>query len=96
MHRWIFALLVSASGAFAHSWYPFECCSEKDCFPVPARDVREVRGGWELSDGTVIRYDEARPSPDGQFHVCRHLNGQGALIRLYDKPACFWAPVNGS
>lgn len=88
--------LAFLSPALAHSWYPYECCSEKDCFPVEARDVREVRGGWELSDSTFIPYHEARPSPDGKFHVCRHSNGQGALIRLPEKPACFWAPVNGS
>lgn len=89
-------LLVFTSTALAHSWYPYECCSEKDCFPVPIRDVRVVPGGWNLSDGTHVKHDEARPSPDGQFHVCRSQEGKGALIRMYSKPACFWAPVVSS
>lgn len=80
MARILILLLALAGPALAHSWYPYECCSEKDCFPVEARDVREVRGGWELQDGTFIPYREARPSPDGKFHVCRHSNGQGALM----------------
>lgn len=94
--RAILALLALTGPAFAHSWYPFECCSEKDCFPVPVSDVRVVPGGWTLSDGTMIEHAEARPSPDGQFHVCRRQDGTGPLIRMHKKPACFWAPIEAS
>jgi hypothetical protein len=89
-------LLAFTSSALAHSWYPYECCSEKDCYPVAVQDVRVVPGGWNLSDGTHVKHHEARPSPDGKFHVCRMQEGKGELIRLYSKPACFWAPVVGS
>jgi hypothetical protein len=95
-YRSLAALALFTVPAFAHSWYPYECCSERDCFPVPVHDVRVVPGGWTLSDGTMVRQDEARPSPDGRFHVCRSQDGKGALIRMYSKPACFWAPVLGS
>lgn len=95
-YRSVFAFALLTVPAFAHSWYPYECCSERDCFPVPVHDVRVVPGGWTLSDGTMVRQDEARPSPDGRFHVCRSQDGKGALIRMYAKPACFWAPVMGS
>lgn len=91
-----FAVLCLAVPALAHSWYPYECCSERDCFPVPVKDVKVIKGGWMLHDGTVIEHAEARPSPDGRFHVCRHNDGKGGLIRLHEKPACFWAPIEGS
>lgn len=94
--RTLAMLVACSSTALAHSFYPYECCSERDCFPVPVQDVRVVPGGWTLSDGTKIRQDEARPSPDGQFHICRSQEGKGALIRMYSKPACFWAPVVGA
>jgi hypothetical protein len=89
-------VLALTSSAFAHSWYPFECCSERDCFPVAVEDVRVTPAGYTLTDDTVIAYSETRPSPDGKFHVCRRQDGKGALIRLHNKPACFWAPVVGS
>ncbi|CAN1565421.1 hypothetical protein MCEMSEM23_02899 [Rhabdaerophilaceae bacterium] len=90
------ALVIMIVPAFAHSWYPIECCSEKDCFPVPISDVKLIKGGWQLQDGTVVEHAEARPSPDGRFHVCRRQDGKGPLIRMNKAPACFWAPVMGS
>lgn len=99
---WVAAFVMMAIAltlcgeARAHSWYPWECCSERDCFPVEPNAVREVSGGWLLEDGTFVAYNEARPSPDGRFHVCRREDGKGALIRQKEKPACFWAPVGAS
>jgi hypothetical protein len=84
-----------ARPAFAHSWYPYECCSDRDCYAVPKERVRIVPGGWVI-DGFAVRHGEARPSPDGQFHICRSQDGKGDLIRPQDKPACVWAPVQGS
>jgi hypothetical protein len=96
MKRLVFAVLLTTGPAFAHSWYPFECCSERDCFPVATSDVKVIKGGWQLHDGTIIEHIEARPSPDGRFHVCRRDDGKGALIRMHRKPACFWAPIGAS
>ena len=84
------------SAALAHSWYPIECCSERDCFPVAISDVSIVPAGWKLADGTLVQHHEARPSPDGKFHICRSQDGKGALIRMHSKPACFLAQVMGS
>lgn len=92
----LLAAILIATGASAHSWYPLSCCSERDCFPVAAEAVEEVRGGWRLRDGTFIPYAKARPSPDGRFHLCRHQDGKGDLIRKADEPDCFWAPMGAS
>jgi hypothetical protein len=91
------ALVLALPGAaLAHSWYPYECCSDRDCFPVSVQDVRAIPGGWSLPDGTIVAHGEARASPDGNFHVCRRQDGTGPLIRLHKKPACFWAPMGSS
>jgi hypothetical protein len=90
-------LLASLPGlALAHSWYPYECCSDRDCFPVPVAEVRVTPAGYSLQDGTLVEYSEARPSPDDKFHICRRQDGKGALIRIHKKPACFWAPIGAS
>lgn len=87
--------LLLAGPALAHSWYPWECCSDRDCYVVPVERVRVVPGGWML-DGFFVSHGEARPSPDGLFHICRTQDGKGELIRPTQKPACAWAPVQGS
>lgn len=82
--------------ASAHSFYPLECCSDRDCYPVPVERVKTVPGGWLVEGGTFIAYGEARPSPDGRFHICRREDGKGGLITIPGKPACFWAPMGAS
>lgn len=89
-------LLAGCAGALAHSWYPAECCSERDCYPIEVHDVKAVTGGWLVERSTFITYAEARPSPDGKFHICRYQDGKGALIKMPGKPACFWAPMGAS
>lgn len=86
---------TGAGAARAHDWYPYECCSNRDCYPVPASRVQVVPGGW-IIDGIAVRHGEARPSPDGRFHICRHQDGKGDLIRPQGQPTCAWAPVEGS
>lgn len=99
------AALLSAwlSPARAHSFYPYECCSDRDCWPMGATpDAREpdpvaVSGGWRLFDGAIVPYAVVRPSPDGRFHVCRSGGAlDGALITPAGRPACLWVPPTGS
>lgn len=96
MKHWPFLLALLPGAALAHSWYPYECCSDRDCFPMPVSDVRITPAGYTLGDGTLVEYHEARPSPDGQFHICRRQDGKGPIIRMHKKPACFWAPIGAS
>ena len=62
--------LIIATAAFGHSWYPWECCSDNDCAPLPRETVSEVQGGWKLPDGRFVAYKQAKMSPDGDFHLC--------------------------
>jgi len=97
---WIVVLTLFVAGwvngAAAHSWYPHECCSDRDCYPVPVKQIDMVSGGWLVEGRDFIPYAQARPSPDGQFHICRYEDGKGGLISQPGKPACFWAPMGAS
>lgn len=77
--------------AAAHEWYPYSCCSDKDCRPVPPGAVRATPAGWlVVATGETIAFDKARFSPDGQFHVCSY----GGLPD--GKTICLFAPGMGS
>lgn len=78
--------LLFAMPVKAHEWYPYECCSDKDC-----REFVEDKGEWVTEEGKFYvlwdgrRYpkDKARMSPDGKFHGCERADK--TLI-------CFFAP----
>lgn len=86
----------------AHEWYPWECCAGHDCAALPAESVRTGPAGytviiapgghpqWGKDRPTALTltvpYRDAKPSPDGKFHIC--LNPQGALL-------CFFQTIGG-
>lgn len=53
----------------AHSWYPAECCSDKDCFPVECNKITETQYGLRYQD-KEIRKEQVKPSQDELCHVC--------------------------
>ena len=81
--------VLTASMAHAHSWYPAECCSERDCAPLPENQTpKPLDGGaWLLSTGEIVPREKARWSPDGLYHLCR-LPG-GTIV-------CIFIPPQGS
>lgn len=76
--------LALCTFAYAHSWYPIECCSENDChrMTVAAKERGDL---WVLPDGRVWPKKQARMSPDEDFHVCE----------IGQRIICFYAPVGG-
>jgi hypothetical protein len=86
--------------------YPWECCSGRDCTIIPASQVRATARGYEarlepgqhnfLTPATggrdyVIPYGQAKPSPDGDFHICiRPAYAQTPFGLI-----CFFAPPPG-
>jgi hypothetical protein len=73
-------LALGAIRANAHSWYPSECCSDKDCKPA-SRLVIDQQGDRLVFVGGqkiwVSKYHKARPSQDGQVHICyREVGGE--------------------
>lgn len=96
----IIGVLAICPGATAHEWYPLECCSDRDCWIAgeggAEPEPRAGPSGYVLHDGTLIPYHEARPSPDGRYHVCRHGGSLlGRIIRTDGRP-CLWVPQQGS
>jgi len=97
-----FGVVSFVWSAKAHSWYPVACCDTRDCHPASTGDADakepdpvRVPGGWRLHDGIVIADADAKPSPDGRFHVCRYGgHPRNAVIFTEGKP-CFWRPVPG-
>lgn len=89
------ALCIAITWAHGHSFYPYQCCSEMDCYPVsvPRDEIERREDGWFLKKERVtIPFSSARTSPDHQFHICRNDLGNGTLITPKGEPPCLWAP----
>ena len=85
--------LVLPTGAEAHSWYPWECCSDNDCAPITIAETPvEKDGGFYLIDGRHISYQEVKPSPDGAWHLCEQKWPANPRDR---KILCVYAPIGG-
>jgi hypothetical protein len=90
MRRLALVAAFVATPAFSHSFYPANCCSDKDCRPLtPAKGetYRETPDGLVLWDGRKIPYSVAKPSPDKDAHLCE--NTQKYVL-------CFFYPQGGA
>lgn len=79
----------STMPANAHSWYDGDCCSDRDCRPIPATEVREM--AWDrvldLISGQELRGAQVRQSQDGEWHICNVAGNRKA------RPLCVYRPV---
>ncbi len=69
----VLVLLLSAPRAsHAHSWYPYYCCSDRDCVRVDR--IEYVTNGMYMIAGElrvfVPEAMEKRPSQDADAHIC--------------------------
>ena len=86
-------VVATASEALAHdSWISRNalrnaagewCCGEGDCFVIPGSQIASTGTGYRLSNGEMVPYSEAQPSPDGAFWRCKRPDGSRR---------CFFAP----
>ena len=80
--------LANASG---HSWYPRECCSDKDCMPANFVSTDD-RGNMIIVVGDrriVVPADFAhRTSHDGQSHICFKVDDAD-----HPTPVCLFVPA---
>jgi hypothetical protein len=89
-------LLVAAAVAFsgpsnAHSWYPVQCCSDRDCFVVADGAVALTARGWLIkATGEIVPSAKTAFSPDGRFHRCSAGGATGAPT------LCLFVPRLGS
>jgi hypothetical protein len=99
---WLSLALMLAPGADparAHTWYPYDCCSDRDCWPMGLdADAKEpdptiVPGGYRTHDGHFIAESATRSSKDGRYHVCRSGGTlTGTVIAPSQRPACLFVP----
>jgi hypothetical protein len=59
------------------------CCGEGDCFVVPGNQVNVTPAGYRLVNGEIVPFNEAQPSPDGEYWRCKRPDGSRR---------CFFAP----
>ena len=79
-------------------FYDFECCSDRDCYPVDRSFIQWTPAGWLITDtGQVIPELDANGAPnpniriskDTQNHICRPSDnllgqrGSGTVICIY-------------
>jgi len=90
-------LMLGASQAVSHSWYPLECCSSSDCEMLSAKSLSRDDGAWLLPTGERIPFENARQSLDGEFHWCRYTNGpRDPIIKPTGKAPCLFVPEGGT
>jgi len=87
---WILASLAAP----VHSWYPGECCSQRDCELAIGTQRDEQRREWVMPNGERVRYEEARATPPGVqgIHWCRSTVTL-RIIRM-GRP-CVFVPESG-
>jgi hypothetical protein len=82
--------------AHAHSWYPAECCSGRDC--MLADDVTTDTGGRRIvvvGDQRIVIPIGFTPktSPDGRVHICfRAIDGE-LDNSTFLMPICLFVPT---
>ena len=88
-----FMLLVVGANACqraqAHSWYPIECCSGRDCAEAQIESIHVPTAGNSLPVTIVkTKFGTAvvppnfplRESKDGQIHACMYPTQEGTMM----------------
>ena len=84
-------LMLINGAAIAHSWYPHECCSDNDCYPVPCAElVLTPEGDIKWKGVLYFSRRMVRLSLDEQCHVCVK-EGLSASVIPY-LPLCVFVP----
>jgi hypothetical protein len=90
-------LLAIGAGvpARGHSWYPKECCADRDC--IPADDVTADTDGHMI---VLVDYHRIwipfglapRPSADGRVHICFQVIAGELDNSSFVMPICLFVP----
>ena len=68
----------------AHNWYPANCCSDKDCIPIPCDQIIETVKGYSYK-GLEFATSSVYPSLDQFCHAC---------INNFGMPLCLFIQMN--
>jgi hypothetical protein len=62
---------IVAALLLVHSWYPPTCCQDKDCHPVPCKELEHVPQGMMWKPLEVFFGErQIMESMDSYCHVC--------------------------
>lgn len=87
----LIVLILSLAPLKAHEWYPYDCCSDNDCHPIPCESIKEH--GSNLVYNKFQFYSKMiRPSKDGQCHVC--ISNEGGKDDYVSVPHCIFIQQN--
>lgn len=85
---WLFGMLASIPAQAHHApsgWqYPWSCCSNQDCRPVPCDTLEDIGDGKVLDNenGQTYQKDQVFSSGDSHCHLCTELG------KVDGKPIC--------
>lgn len=69
--------------------YGLECCSDRDCAPIPAKGITPMPdGSYLLPTGELVEKSKIKRSGDEEYHLCRSEVNQHIF--------CLYAPPFGS
>lgn len=63
-------LVLFSTLVYGHSWYPYDCCHDQDCFPIKCEDILEDINGNYIYDGLTFTKDKIKNSLDAMCHAC--------------------------
>jgi hypothetical protein len=78
-------IVLSGLTVLAHSWYPWACCHDQHCHPVPCETIKADRLGLSWN-GVIFTPEMIKDSLDEQCHVCIDTVGK------YRYPYCVFLP----
>lgn len=67
--------IVATAVILAHSWYPWACCHDQNCHPVPCDSIKPHALGLSWN-GIVFTEEMIRESLDENCHVCVTADGR--------------------
>jgi len=77
--------ILSVTIMLAHSWYPFACCGDQHCHPVPCDSIKANTLGLSWN-GVTFTHAMIRDSLDERCHVCVAVTG------IHTYPYCVFIP----
>lgn len=90
-------LALVTTEAAAHKWYPWQCCSNRDCMEITKDDVIEGANGITIrATGELVPWGDKRikftppDDPNNGYHWCRKMAGPEK-----DKTICVYLPERG-
>lgn len=95
----LLALPLWVTPAHGHSFYSYECCSDKDCGPIPFESVKITTDGYVVlfpnGRQELVGFGDRRlrptpaEDPEQRYHLCTVAGRMDGMI------LCLYVPQGG-